>query len=86
MRRTLLEVIDPDLEANPPRTSLASGYGPSVTIPSVATMLARWLFSPPPKTHTPASCASLTTACAASPTSGVSSSGKVIQPSSNEIM
>ncbi len=29
--------------ANPPMTSLVSGYGPSVTVPSVATMLARWL-------------------------------------------
>jgi len=29
--------------ANPPRCSLACGYGPSVTVPSVATTLAFWL-------------------------------------------
>jgi len=56
--------------ANPPMTALVSGYGPSVTIPSVATMLALWLSTPPPKIHTPASWASRATACAASPTAG----------------
>src|SRR5690242_2481043 len=71
--------------ANPPMTSLVSGYGPSVTVPSVATTLALWLSSPPPKTHTPASWAAWTTSCAALATSGRSSSGKVIAPSSNEI-
>src|SRR5213080_5221612 len=44
---------------NPP---MASGYGPSVTVPSVATMLAFWFSSPPPKTHTPVLMASWTTA------------------------
>jgi hypothetical protein len=34
--------------ANPPMTSLVSGYGPSVTTPSGSTMLARWLSSPAP--------------------------------------
>ncbi len=71
--------------ANPPMTALVSGYGPSVTVPSVATMLALWLSTPPPKIHTPASWAARTTAWAASPTAGSSSSGKVIAPSSNEI-
>src|SRR5438105_9331476 len=33
---------------NPP---MASGYGPSVSVPSVATMLAFWCSSPPAKTH-----------------------------------
>src|SRR3712207_1364033 len=70
---------------NPPMTALVSGYGPSVTVPSVATMLARWLSSPPPKIHTPAFLASRTTLCEASATSGNSSSGKVIAPSSKEI-
>src|SRR5918995_2865882 len=37
------------------------------------------------ETHTPESLASWTTACAASATSGNSSSGKLIAPSSNEI-
>src|SRR5262249_62229755 len=69
----------------PPMTSLVSGYGPSVTIPSVATMLALWLSSPAPNTHTPASWASWTTASAASATSGNSCAGNVIAPSSNEI-
>jgi integrase/recombinase XerD len=41
--------------------------------------------SPPPKTHTPASLASWTTSCAALATLGISSSGKIIAPSSNEI-
>src|SRR6516225_3074641 len=71
--------------ANPPMTSLVSGYGPSVTVPSVATTLALWLSSPALKTHTPASWASRTTLSAALVTSGRSSSGKVIAPSSNEI-
>ena len=71
--------------ANPPMTSLVSGNGPSVTIPSVSTMLARWLSSPAPKTHTPAARASCTTAVAALATSGSSSSGNFIHPSSNEI-
>src|SRR5688500_14457381 len=71
--------------ANPPMTSLVSGYGPSVTVPSVSTTLALWLSSPPPKTHTPAALASCSTAIAALATSGSSSRGKVIQPSSNEI-
>ena len=57
-----------------------------MTIPSVATMLALCLSSPPPNTHTPAFTASWTTACAALPTSGLSSSGMwSIAPSSNEI-
>jgi hypothetical protein len=61
-------------------------YRPSVTVPSVATTLtSSWSFSPPPNSHTPASLASWTTACAASATSGSSSAGKVIAPSSNEI-
>src|SRR5438552_1228866 len=47
---------------NPP---IASGYGPSVTVPSVATMLAFWFSSPPPKTQTPAFRASSTTSCEA---------------------
>src|SRR5687767_8989445 len=71
---------------NPPMYALLSGYGPSVTVPSVATTLtASYEWSPPPNTHTPASFASFTTACAASATSGRSSSGNVIAPSSNEI-
>jgi DNA-binding transcriptional ArsR family regulator len=40
---------------------MAPGYGPSVTVPSVATMLAFWFSSPPPKSHTPAVRASWTT-------------------------
>jgi hypothetical protein len=39
--------------ANAPRTCLVSGPGPSATVPSVARTLARWLFLPPPATHTP---------------------------------
>ena len=70
---------------SPPMTSLVSGYGPSVITPSVATMLACWLSSPPLNTYTPASLASWITASAALATSGRSSSGKVIAPSSNEI-
>src|SRR5918992_3770213 len=71
---------------NPPMYALLSGYGPSVTVPSVATTLtSSWECSPPPNTQTPASFASCTTACAASATSGRSSSGNVIAPSSNEI-
>src|SRR6266508_4973839 len=71
---------------NPPMYALLSGYGPSVTVPSVATTLtSSWECSPPPNTHTPPSMASWTTACAAADTSGNSSSGKVIAPSSNEI-
>src|SRR5215218_6608859 len=66
--------------------ALLSGYGPSVTVPSVATTLtSSWECSPPPNTQTPASSASRTTARAASATSGRSSSGNVIAPSSNEI-
>ncbi len=57
---------------NPP---MASAYGPSVTVPSVATMLAFWCSSPPPKTQTPAFMASSTTSCAALATAGMSSSG-----------
>ncbi len=65
---------DTSTTANPPR-SLLPGYGPSVTGPSVTTTLASsWSFSPPPNTHTPASLASGNTACAASATSGRSSS------------
>src|SRR5215204_6241861 len=71
---------------NPPMYALLSGYGPSVTVPSVVTTLtSSWKCSPPPNTQTPASFASCTTACAASATSGRSSSGNVIAPSSNEI-
>src|SRR5436190_1058549 len=70
---------------NPPRTSLVSGYGPSVTTPSVPTTLAAWLCRPPPKTQTPASLAASTTLIVAAITSGSSSSVNVIQPSSNEI-
>jgi hypothetical protein len=44
-----------------PSPPMASGYGPSVTVPPVATMLAFWLCSPLPKTHTPALMASWTT-------------------------
>ena len=77
---------DTSTTANPPMTSLVSGYGPSVIVPSVATMLACWLSSPPPNTHAPASCAAKTTSCAASPTSAMSSSGIwSIAPLSNEI-
>src|SRR5205823_3754018 len=66
--------------------ALLSGDGPSVTVPSVATTLtSSWECSPPPNTHTPPSMASWTTACAAADTSGNSSSGKVIAPSSNEL-
>src|SRR5687767_11758352 len=69
---------------NPPMYALLSG--PSVTVPSVATTLtSSWECSPPPNTQTPASIASCTTACAASATSGRSSLGNVIAPSSNEI-
>src|SRR5215831_3192998 len=72
--------------ASPPMTSLVSGYGPSVTVPSVATTLARCLSSPPLKTHTPAFTASWTASCAALLTAGMSSSGMwSIAPSSNEI-
>src|SRR6185437_31096 len=72
--------------ANPPTTSLASGYGPSVTIPSVATTLAFLLSSPAPKSHAPAFTASWTTSCAALFTAGISSSGMwSIAPASNEI-
>jgi hypothetical protein len=56
---------------NPP---MASGYGPSVTVPSVATMLAGWFSSPPAATYTPTFIASWTTACAALATAGMSSS------------
>jgi hypothetical protein len=48
-------------------------------------MLAIWLCHPTPKTHTPASVAARTTSCAAWATSGRSSSGNVIAPSSKEI-
>lgn len=48
-------------------------------------MFARWFSPPPPKIHTPASWAALTTPSATSPTAGPYSSGKVIAPSSNEI-
>src|ERR1700679_3231447 len=57
---------------NPP---MASGYGPSVTAPSVATMLAGWFSSPPADTYTPALMASWTAARAALATAGASSSG-----------
>ncbi len=57
---------------NPP---IACGYEPSATAPSVATMLAFSFSRPPPNTHTPASMASCTTACAASATAVMSSSG-----------
>src|SRR5829696_5982756 len=70
---------------NPPMYALLSGYGPSVTVPSVATTLTSlWECSPPPNTQTPASFASCTTACAASATSGRSSSGNVIAASSHD--
>jgi hypothetical protein len=49
-----------------------------VTDPSVATTLASWPFTPPPKTHTPASLACSTSSGAAFAASGRSSSGKVI--------
>ena len=65
---------------------MASGYGPSVTGPSVDTMLAFWFSSPPPKTHTPALMASWTTASEALVTAGMSSSGMwSIAWASNEI-
>src|SRR6266571_8292559 len=57
---------------NPP---MACGYGPSVTAPSVATMLAGWFPSPPADTYTPALMAAWTAACAALATAGASSSG-----------
>jgi len=57
---------------NPP---MASGYGPSVTAPSVATMLAGWFSTPPADTYTPALMASWTAAWAALATAGASSSG-----------
>ena len=70
----------------PPRYCLLSEYVLSVTDPSVPTTLASSrAVSPPPNTHTPATWASCITECAASVTSGSSSSGKVIVPSSNEI-
>jgi hypothetical protein len=49
------------MSVNPP---MASGYGPSVTAPSVATMLAGRFSSPPADTYTPALMAFWTTACA----------------------
>ena len=52
-----------------------SALAMAVTVPSVATMLAFWFSSPPPKTHTPALMASWTTSCEASATAGISSSG-----------
>src|SRR5438105_15331830 len=62
---------------------------PSVIVPSGATTLtlsSSGGYTPPANTHTPASWASLITACAASATAGPSSSGmKSIAPSSNEI-
>ena len=71
---------------NPPTTALVSGNGPSVEVPSVPTIVARWRRSPHPKIHTPAALASRTTACEASPTAGQSPSGMwSIEPSSNEI-
>jgi hypothetical protein len=55
-------------------------------VPSIATMLDRWRWTPPPKIQTPAAFASRTTACANSPTAGQSCSGIwFIEPSSNEI-
>src|SRR5829696_4994092 len=46
---------------NPPMYALLSGYGPSVTVPSVATTLtSSWECSPPPNTQTQASFASCT--------------------------
>src|SRR5574337_435013 len=71
---------------NPPITALVSGTGPSVVVPAVETMVDCWRRTPPPKIQTPAAFASRTTACAASPTAGQSSSGILsIEPSSNEI-
>ena len=68
---------------NPP---MASGYRPSATVPSVPTTLAFSPSIPAPKTHTPASTASWTTACEALPTAGPSSSGMwSIAWASNEI-
>jgi hypothetical protein len=57
---------------NPP---MACGYGPSVTAPPVATMLAGWFSRPPADTYTPALMASWTAACAALATAGASSPG-----------
>ncbi len=71
--------------ANPPRCSLLSGDGPSMTAPSVATTLASW---PSPGARRPTRLhpwPSRPPRCAAFATSGRSSSGKVIAPSSNEI-
>ena len=51
----------------------------------LSTTLAGSRTRPPPNTHTPASLASSTTWCAAFATSGSSSSGMIIAPSSNEI-
>ena len=47
-------------------TAFVSGTGPSEIVPSVATMLDCWRRTPPPKIHTSAALASLTTACAES--------------------
>src|SRR5688500_17045956 len=71
---------------NPPTTALVSDTGPAVTVPSGATMVDCWRWTPPPKIQTPAAFASRTTACDASPTDGQSSSGTwSIAPSSKEI-
>jgi uncharacterized cupin superfamily protein len=71
---------------NPPMTAFVSGTGPAVTVPSVATMVDCWRWTPPPKIQTPAAFASRTTLCDAAPTDGQSSSGIwSIEPSSNEI-
>jgi hypothetical protein len=40
---------------NPPMTAFVSGEGPSVTAPSVFTMVACWRSMPPPKIQMPAS-------------------------------
>ncbi len=54
---------------------MACWYWPSVTAPSVATMLAGWVSSPPADTYTPALMASWTAARAALATAGMSWSG-----------
>src|SRR5579884_4276614 len=71
---------------NPPTYAFPSRNAPAATFPSVPTTSTdSGGNSPPPNTHTPASIASRTTACAAADTSGSSSPGNVIAPSSNEI-
>ena len=43
---------------NPPTTAFVSGTGPGEALPSIATIVACWRRTPPPKIHTPAAFAS----------------------------